>query len=554
MSVTQSSDFIRNRIIEDNASGRYDGIVKTRFPPEPNGYMHLGHAKAVWVDFGIAADFGGTCNLRMDDTNPLTEESHYIDGFREDLAWLGYQWEGDIRYASDYFDQLYAWAQQLVRQGDAYVDDLSPEEAKAYRGTITEAGKNSPHRERTVEENLDLLERMKNGEFAAGEKVLRAKIDMAHPNMVLRDPIMYRIIHAAHYRTGDKWCIYPTYDWAHGQSDSIEGITHSLCSLEFQVRRPLYEWYLEKLGIHAPQQIEFARLDVSHIITSKRRLRQLVEAGAVTAWDDPRMPTIRGMRRRGYTPESLINFVESAGLAKAEGVVDYQQLEHFVRDHLNEITPRTMAVLDPLKLIITNYPEGESEMVDVASYPQDKENATTRPVPFAREIYIEREDFREEANKKYKRMVPGREIRLFGAYFVTATEAVKDEDGNITTVYATYDPETKGGNAADGRRPKGTIHWVAADHAVAAELRLYDRLFTAAKPGAETGDIFHDINPDSLTVVTGYVEPALQEAAAGDRFQFMRTGYFAVDPDSTAEKLVFNRTITLRDTWAKISA
>ncbi len=554
MSVTQSSDFIRNRIIEDNASGRYDGIVKTRFPPEPNGYMHLGHAKAVWVDFGIAADFGGTCNLRMDDTNPLTEESHYIDGFREDLAWLGYQWEGDIRYASDYFDQLYAWAQQLVRQGDAYVDDLSPEEAKAYRGTITEAGTNSPHRERTVEENLDLLERMKNGEFAAGEKVLRAKIDMAHPNMVLRDPIMYRIIHAAHYRTGDKWCIYPTYDWAHGQSDSIEGITHSLCSLEFQVRRPLYEWYLEKLGIHAPQQIEFARLDVSHIITSKRRLRQLVEAGAVTAWDDPRMPTIRGMRRRGYTPESLINFVESAGLAKAEGVVDYQQLEHFVRDHLNEITPRTMAVLDPLKLIITNYPEGESEMVDVASYPQDKENATTRPVPFAREIYIEREDFREEANKKYKRMVPGREIRLFGAYFVTATEAVKDEDGNITTVYATYDPETKGGNAADGRRPKGTIHWVAADHAVAAELRLYDRLFTAAKPGAETGDIFHDINPDSLTVVTGYVEPALQEAAAGDRFQFMRTGYFAVDPDSTAEKLVFNRTITLRDTWAKISA
>ena len=545
------SNFIRTIIDEHLESGRYDRVY-TRFPPEPNGYLHIGHATAIHTNFSLAQAYGGKTNLRFDDTNPAKEEVEYVEGIMEDILWLGYQWD-ELFYASDYFDQLYEWAIQLIKQGDAYVDDLSQEEMRAYRGTLTEPGKNSPYRDRSVEENLDLFERMKNGEFPEGSRVVRAKIDMAHPNVLMRDPTMYRIMHMPHHRTGDKWCIYPMYDWAHGQSDSIEGITHSLCSLEYVNHRPIYDWFVEKLGIYAPQQIEFSRVSLNYTVVSKRKLRQLVENGHVSGWDDPRMPTLVGMRRRGYPPAAIRHFCDMVGVAKSSYnvVVDMGMLEHAIRDNLNQHAPRVMAVLDPLKVIVTNYPEGQEEWFEIENNPVD-ETAGTRQLPFSRELYIEREDFQEEASRKYKRMAPGRVIRLMGAYLVTCDEAVKDENGEIVAVHCSYHPETKGGNAVGDLKPKGTIHWVSASHAVTAEVRQYDRLFVQEDPEAvPDGQTFLDtLNPDSLEVITGVLcEPSLADTAVGDRFQFMRIGYFVVDPDTTPDKLVFNRTVTLRNTW-----
>jgi glutaminyl-tRNA synthetase len=549
----RKTDFIREAIKEDLASGRFDR-VHTRFPPEPNGYLHIGHAKGICISFGIAEEFGGKYNLRFDDTNPVKEEQEYVDAQIEDIHWLGFDWEDRQFFASDYFDQLYEWSIQLIKDGLAYVDDLSAEEIREYRGTLTKAGRNSPYRDRSIEENLDLFERMKNGEYPEGSRVLRAKIDMTSPNMNLRDPVMYRILHAEHHRTGDKWCIYPMYDWAHGQSDSIEGITHSLCDLGYEIHRPLYNWFLEKLEVYHPRQIEYARLYLSYTVLSKRYLLRIVNEGYVDGWDDPRMPTLSGLRRRGYTPESIRKFLDTVGIAKTDSIVDIALLEHTIRQDLNQSSLRVMGVLNPLKVVITNYPEGRVEEMEAINNPED-ESAGTRFVPFTREIYIEREDFHENPPRKYFRLAPGREVRLRYGYFIKCYDYLKNDEGEVIEVHCTYDPETKGGYAPDGRRVRGTLHWVSVEHAIDAKVRLYDRLFTVENPmDFGDGQDFTDfINPDSLvTLKHCKLEPSLVEANPGDRFQFERLGYFCVDPDSSEGNMVFNRTITLRDTWAKI--
>lgn len=550
---TKFGGFIQDIIEEDTASNRYGGRVHTRFPPEPNGYLHVGHSKAICIDFGLAEANGGVCNLRFDDTNPSKEDVEYVESIMEDIRWLGFDWGDRLCYASDYFDQLYDYAVQLIRKGLAYVCDLSPDEIREYRGTLTEPGKNSPYRDRSVEENLDLFERMRNGEFADGSRVLRAKIDMASPNIVMRDPVLYRILRATHHRTGDKWCIYPTYDYAHPLSDAIEKITHSLCTLEFEEHRPFYDWLLRALEIpQAPRQIEFARLNLTHILTSKRKLRKLVEEGHVDGWDDPRMPTLSGMRRRGYTPESIRALCARVGVAKANSVIDLAFLEHCLREDLNKRALRAMAVLRPLKVVITNYPEGQVEEFETENNPEDP-SAGTRKVPFSREIYIERDDFMEDPPKKFFRLAPGREVRLKSAYYITCQEVVKDQaTGEIVELRCTYDPESRGGMSPDGRRVKGTIHWVSAAHSHEAEVRIYDNLFLTEDPN-EGGEFIDNLNPDSLEVLSDCrVEPVLASASVGDRFQFLRHGYFVVDSDSTEDRLVFNRTVSLRDTWQKI--
>ena len=547
-------DFVRQIVADDKESGKNDGKVHTRFPPEPNGYLHIGHAKAICLNYGLASEFGGKFNLRFDDTNPESEETEFVDAIREDVRWLGADWEDREFFASDYFEQLFEWAVQLIKEGKAYVCDLSADETKEYRGGWNSEGKDSPFRARSVEENLDLFERMKNGEFEEGSRSLRAKIDMKSTNMNLRDPAMYRIRKKPHHRTGDKWCIYPTYDFTHGQSDSIEGITHSVCTLEFENHRPLYDWYLESLGIHHPQQIEFAKLKLTHVITSKRKLRELVEGGYVDGWDDPRMPTISAFRRRGYTPESIQNFCHQIGVTKYNSLTDLSLLERSIREHLNRIAPRAMAVLDPLKVVIENYPEGESEIRQAINNPEDKE-AGTRDIPFGREIFIEREDFMEDPPKKFFRLGPGREVRLRYAYFLRCNEIIKDENGEIVELRCTYDPETAGGKAPDGRKVKGTIHWVSASDAIDAEVRLYDVLFENedAADVPEGVDWKDTINPNSLNVLKHCkLEPSLGAAKPGDTFQFERNGYFCVDSkDSSSDNIVFNRTVTLKDTWAK---
>ncbi len=548
-----AQDFIREAIVEDLRAGRFK-TVRTRFPPEPNGYLHIGHAKAINIDFGIAEDFGGECNLRFDDTNPVKEESEYVEAIKEDIRWLGFDWGDREFYASDYFEQLYEWAVQLIKEGKAYVDSLSPEEMKEYRGDFNTPGRDSPYRNRSVEENLDLFERMRAGEFPDGAHVLRAKIDMQSGNMNLRDPVMYRIIHAEHHRTGNKWCIYPMYDWAHGQSDSIEGVTHSLCDLAYEEHRPLYDWFLDQLGIFHPRQIEFARLNMTYTVLSKRYLLRLVEEGHVNGWDDPRMPTIAGMRRRGYTPEAIREFLNRIGVAKSDNLVDIALLEHCLREDLNKRTPRVMAVLRPLRLVIENYPEGQVEELEAINNPED-ESAGTRRVPFSRVLYVERDDFREDPPKKWFRLAPGREVRLKHAYYVTCTEVVKDEKGEVVELRCTYDPASRGGWTEDGRKVRGTLHWVSAAHALDAEVRLYDYLFTTPDPAEvlKAGSFEEYINPHSLEVLTGCkVEPSLAGAEPGSRYQFLRLGYFCVDPDTKPGHLVFNRTIGLRDTWAKI--
>ncbi len=550
----ESSNFILDAVREDLESGRFN-YVRTRFPPEPNGYLHIGHAKAICIDFETAQAFGGTTNLRFDDTNPVKEDVEYVEAIKEDIRWLGFDWGDREFYASDYFEQLYEFAVQLIKKGKAYVCHLSPEEIREYRGTLTEPGRESPYRNRTVEENLELFERMRNGEFPEGACVLRAKIDMASGNINMRDPVMYRIIHASHHRTGNKWCIYPMYDFAHGQSDSIEGITHSLCDLAYEDHRPLYEWFIRELDIFPSRQIEFARLNLTYTILSKRFLKQLVEEGHVRGWDDPRMPTLRGMRRRGYTPEAIRKFISMVGVSKKESVVDVALLESAVRDDLNLRAPRVMAVIDPVKLIITNYPQGQVEELEAVNNPEDP-SAGTRKVPFSRELYIERDDFREEPPPKYYRLAPGREVRLRWGYIIKCVDYVKDpQTGLVSEIHCTYDPETRGGYAPDGRKVQGTIHWVSAQHALDAEVRWYDRLFTVPNPNQpEEGKTFLDyLNPESMKVIKGCkVEKSLEKAKPGDRFQFERKGFFCVDPDTTTSLLVFNLTVTLRDTWAKI--
>jgi glutaminyl-tRNA synthetase len=548
------TDFIREEINSDLETGRFGGRVHTRFPPEPNGYLHIGHAKAICLNYSIAQDYGGKFNLRFDDTNPIKEETEYVESIIEDMHWLGVDWEDRLFYASDYFGQLYEWAIQLIKDGKAYVDDLSAEEIKEYRGTLTEPGKNSPYRDRSFEENLDLFKRMKEGEFPDGSRVLRAKIDMASGNMNLRDPVLYRILHASHHRTGDEWCIYPMYDYAHGQSDSIEGITHSLCDIGYEIHRPLYEWFLDELGIYAPRQIEFARLNLNYTVLSKRRLIQLVQGGYVAGWDDPRMPTVSGLRRRGYTPDAIWAFLDTIGLAKRESLVDIALLEHHIRQELNLSAPRVMGVLCPLKVTITNYPEDQVEELEAINNPENLD-AGTRGVPFSREIFIERDDFMEDPPRKFYRLAPGREVRLRYGYFIKCVDVVKDENDEVVELLCTYDPETRGGYAPDGRKVRGTLHWVSAEHAIDAEVRLYDRLFTVPDPLDidDDGHFIDFINPDSLEVLTGCkLEPGLAGAAPGDRFQFERLGYFVVDPVSTEDNLVFNRTVTLRDSWARI--
>lgn len=539
--------------IIENHIAETDGRIQTRFPPEPNGYLHIGHAKSICLNFGLAEKYNGKCNLRFDDTNPVKEDVEYVDSIKEDIKWLGFQWAGE-HYASDYFEQLYLWAVELIKKGLAYVDDQSQEEIRLSRGTVTEPGRESPWRNRSVEENLDLFERMRKGEFADGEKVLRAKIDMAHPNMLLRDPIMYRIIHSEHHRTGDKWCIYPMYDYAHGQSDSIEKITHSICTLEFDVHRPLYDWFIEQLGIFPSHQYEFARLNLTYTVMSKRRLLQLVENKIVRGWDDPRMPTISALRRKGYTPASIRAFADRVGVAKRDNVIDLSLLEFCVREDLNKIAERRMAVLDPLKVTITNYPEGKTEMFTAVNNPED-ENAGTRQIPFSREIYIERSDFMENPPKKYYRLSPGSEVRLRYSYLIKCEEVVKDEQGNVIELKCTYDPLSGGGSSSDGRRVKGVIHWVSVPHAHKAEVRLYSNLFAKENPNdVEEGKTFLDyLNPDSMKIIEGFIEPSLQDVAPGSKFQFERTGYFCADPDSTPGHMVFNRTVSLKDTWAKIA-
>ena len=551
-----SSHFIRSIIAEDLRTNKYGGRVHTRFPPEPSGYLHIGHGKAICINFGIAKDFGGLYNLRFDDTNPSKEEVEYVESIQEDIRWLGFDWGDRLFYASDYFEQLYEYAVQLIKKGKAYVCDLSADEIREYRGTLTEPGKNSPYRTRSVKENLDLFQRMRAGEFEDGSRVLRAKIDMASPNMNMRDPVMYRILRATHHRTGDKWCIYPMYDWAHGQSDSIEGITHSMCSLEFENNRPLYDWYLDALDIYHPQQIEFARLNISYTVMSKRFLLKLVEQGCVTGWDDPRMPTLSGLRRRGYTPEAIRDFCDLIGVAKTYSIVDVALLEHCIRKDLNQRAPRVFGVLRPLKVVIDNYPKDLVEEMECVNNPED-DSMGTRKVPFSRVLYIERDDFREDPPRRWFRLAPGREVRLRYAYYITCVGVVKDEQtGEVVELHCTYDPETRGGWAPDGRKVRGTLHWVSAAHALKAEVRLYDRLFAVANPlGEEDGaDFTAYLNPNSLETLTSCrVEPSLAGAAPGSRYQFERKGYFCVDAvDSSAGALVFNRTISLRDSWAKI--
>jgi len=553
MTAPTPGHFIDEIIESHRASGRFSGRVHTRFPPEPNGYLHVGHAKSICLNYGLAKKYGGKFNLRFDDTNPAKEEQEYVDSIRDDVRWLGADWEGREFYASDYFGQLYDWAEQLIRAGKAYVCDLSADEVARTRGGL-KGGTDSPYRSRTVEENLDLLRRMKAGEFPDGAKTLRAKIDMASPNFNLRDPVMYRILRAEHHRTGNAWCIYPMYDWAHGQSDSIEQITHSICTLEFENHRPLYDWYVENLGIYHPQQIEFARLNLTYTVLSKRRLIQLVQEGHVRGWDDPRMPTISGIRRRGYTPEAVRKFCERIGVTKFDSVIDMAWLEDALREDLNKRAPRAMAVLRPLRVVIENYPENQSEDLDAVNNPEDS-SAGTRKVPFSRMLYIEQDDFRENPPKDFFRLAPGREVRLRYAYFAKCTDVIRDAAGAVTEIRCTYDPATRGGDAPDGRKVKGTIHWVSAAHAVEAEVRLYDHLFTKADPDdAPEGQTYlANLNPRSLDVLTGCkLEPSLATAAVGDRYQFERLGYFCADNDSAPGRLVFNRAVTLRDTWAKI--
>ncbi len=557
----RSKDFIREIIDKDLNQGKNDGRVQTRFPPEPNGYLHIGHAKAISLSFDIAKEYGGVCNLRFDDTNPEKEKTEFVEAIQEDIKWLGYEW-GNVFYASDYFDQLYEWAVQLINAGKAYVCDLTEDEVREYRGTAnfsgdnreTPAGKNSPYRDRTIEENLDLFERMKNGEFPDGAKTLRAKIDMAHPNLNMRDPVMYRILHHRHFRQGDKWCIYPTYDWTHGQSDSIEGVTHSLCDTSFENHRPLYDWFLDQLGAFHSRQYEFGPMVLTYTILSKRFLRQLVEQGKVAGWDDPRMPTLRGYRRRGFTPEAIRDFCSRLGVSKGDGVVDLQYLEQCQREHLNKVAPRVMAVLDPIKVVITNYPEDQVDELEAVNNPEDPD-AGARTVPFSRELYIERSDFMEDPPKKFFRLAPGSEVRLRYAYYVTCEQAVKNGAGEITEIHCTYDPATKGGDSPDGRKVKGTIHWVSVRHAIQAEVRLYDYLFTDPNPRGADGDWMDALNPDSMkTLSKAYIEPSLSDAPIGYRCQFERNGYFTKDPDSKPDKPVFNRTVALKDSWKKIQA
>jgi len=552
---TNRVDFVRAIVAEDLKTNKWGGRVHTRFPPEPNGYLHIGHAKSICLNFGIAAENkGGLCNLRFDDTNPEKEEAEYVKSIIEDVRWLGWDWQDRLYYASDYFEQMYEYAVQLIKKGKAYVCDLTPDEIREYRGTLTEQGKNSPYRERGAEENLDLFARMRAGEFPDGSRTLRAKIDMAHPNLNMRDPVMYRILHATHHRTGDKWCIYPTYDWAHGLEDSIEEITHSICTLEFENHRPLYDWFLDELGVFHPQQIEFARLNLSYTVMSKRKLLQLVQEGLVSGWDDARMPTICGMRRRGYSPEAIRNFCKRIGVNKFNSTVDIALLEHCVREDLNKTSPRVMAVLRPLKVIIDNYPEGKVEELDAINNPEDP-GAGTRKVAFSKELYIEREDFMESPPKRFYRLAPGREVRLRYAYFITCTDVIKDDNGQVVELRCTYDPATRGGDAPDGRKVKSTLHWVSAAHSLEAEVRLYDHLFTKENPDntSEGEDFKSNLNPNSLEMLTCCrVEPSLADAKPLSRYQFERLGYFCVDPDSSSGKLVFNRTVSLRDPWAKI--
>jgi glutaminyl-tRNA synthetase len=551
--TSQPADFIRAAVTEDLKTGRFTR-VHTRFPPEPNGYLHIGHAKAIWIDFGIAAEFGGKCNLRFDDTNPIKEEVEYVDSIMQDIRWLGFDWEDRLFYASDYFERLYEYAVKLIRKGTAYVCDLSADEVREYRGTLTEPGRESPFRNRTVDENLDLFARMRAGEFPDASRTLRAKIDMASPNINLRDPVMYRILHASHHRTGDAWCIYPMYDFAHGQSDSLEGITHSLCSLEYEIHRPLYDWFLDELEVYHPRQIEFARLNVSYTVLSKRKLLKLVQEGHVRGWDDPRMPTLSGLRRRGYTAEAIRDFCERIGVAKKDSTVDLALLEHCLREDLNKRAPRVMGVLRPLRVVIENYPEGKVEEFDTLTNPEDPA-AGTRKVPFSRVLYIEQDDFREVPPPKYYRLAPGREVRLRSAYFVKCVDVVKDGQGQVMELRCVYDAATRGGDAPDGRKVKATLHWVSAAHALPAEVRLYDRLFTKENPDdAEEGrDFLTNLSQNSLEVLSGCrVEPSLAGANAGAIYQFERQGYFCVDPDSTSGKLAFNRAVSLKDEWARI--
>jgi glutaminyl-tRNA synthetase len=547
------SNFIRDQIIKDLETKKYDGQVQTRFPPEPNGYLHIGHAKSICLNFGLADEFGGKTNLRFDDTNPEKEEQEYVDSIMKDVRWLGFDWDG-LYYASDYFDQLYQWTIKLINDGKAYVDDLSAEEIRKYRGTLTEPGKESPHRNRGARENLDLFERMRKGEFPDGSRVLRAKVDMASPNLNLRDPVMYRILHAEHHRTGDKWCIYPMYDYAHGQSDSIERVTHSICTLEFEDHRPLYNWFIQQLGIFPSQQIEFDRLGLTYTLLSKRKLLTLVQEKRVTGWDDPRMPTLSGIRRRGYTPEAIRNFCAAIGVSKTNGTLELAMLEHFVREDLNKRAPRVMAVLRPLKVVIDNYPEGRVDEVEAVNNPEN-ESAGKRKVPFSKVLYIEHDDFREDPPKQYYRLSPGREVRLRYGYFITAKTVVKNDKGEVVEVHCTYDPATRGGNAPDGRKVKSTIHWVSAAHALDADVRIYDKLFIKEDPNqVEEGQEFTaNLNPNSLEVIAqAKLEPSLANAPIENRYQFERLGYFCVDPDSRRGHLVFNRTVALKDTWAKV--
>ena len=551
--VKESTDFIRAKIMADNASGRFNGKVHTRFPPEPNGYLHLGHAKSICLNFGVAKEFNGLCNLRFDDTNPTKEDTEYVESIREDVRWLGGDWGDREFYASNYFDKLYEYAEQLIKMGKAYVDDLTADEIREYRGTLTQPGRESPYRNRSVEENLDLFRRMRAGEFADGTHVLRAKIDMASPNLVMRDPTLYRIRHATHHRTGDKWGIYPMYDFTHPLSDSIEGITHSLCTLEFVNNRELYNWVLETLNVYHPEQTEFARLNLTYTVLSKRKLIQLVKEGYVKGWDDPRMPTLSALRRRGVPPEAIHDFCRRIGMAKSEAVVEYGLLEFCIREYLNAHAPRWMAVLNPVRLVIDNYPEAQEDVFEMPLYPDD-DSFGSRKVPFTRELYIDRDDFRLDPPKKYYRLAPGQEVRLRYAYFVTCTDVVKDAEGNVQEIHCTYDPASRGGNSPDGRKVKGTIHWVSAKYALPAEVRLYEQLFSVADPNnVPEGKTFLDyINPDSLRTVSARLEPAMAQIRTGETVQFERVGYFCKDRDSTDELPVFNRTVTLRDTWAKI--
>ena len=555
MTASDSLNFIQQIVEDDLKTGKFDGRVHTRFPPEPNGYLHIGHAKSICLNFGLGEKYHGRCNLRFDDTNPTKEDQEYVDSIQADVRWLGFDWGEKIYFASDYFDRLYEWAVQLVRAGRAYVCELTAEEIREHRGTLTEPGENSPCRDRDIEESIDLLDRMKRGEFPDGSRTLRAKIDMAHPNLNMRDPVLYRIMHASHHRTGDKWCIYPMYDFTHGQSDSIEGVTHSICTLEFENHRPLYDWFLDELGIYHPQQIEFARLNLTYTVMSKRKLLQLVSDGHVSGWDDPRMPTLCGLRRRGYTPASIRKFCTHIGVTKFDGLTDMAVLENSIREDLNRSAPRVMAVLRPLRMVIDNYPHDQVDQLEAINNPEDP-SAGTRQIPFSRELFIEQNDFLEDPPKKYFRLAPGREVRLRYGYLVTCTDVVKDpQTGEVVEVHCRYDPQTRGGTAPDGRKVKGTIHWVSASHAIESEIRLYDHLFARENPNEvdEDDDWTDNINPASLVTLSSCrLEPSLSDAVPGSRYQFERTGYFVVDADSTAKRLIFNRTVTLRDSWSKI--